>query len=279
MRRELLACAALAVVLTGCGKKSEGEAPSLETVTAASPAANVDARAARTAALSLPQLAYRFSYAIETPADQIRPLMGRHETACREAGSAVCQLVDQSFTDRGEGEVAGRLSLRATPSWLTAFRDGLDADAKAAGGKLKADSADSEDLTAQMVDAEAAIHAKTALRDRLQDLVATRPGKLNDLLAIENELARVQGEIDAAQSSLAVMRGRVAMSQLTVDYGATQPLAADLARSARGSLSLAGGLLTALLQALIVVGPILAPVALIGWLLARRRKARAAPAT
>src|SRR5436190_23744584 len=111
MKRELLACAALTVVLTGCGKKSEGAAPQLETVAAASPGANGDVGAARTPALALPQLAYRFSYAIETRADQIRPLMGRHDQACREAGAAVCQLVDQSFTDRGEGEVAGRLSL------------------------------------------------------------------------------------------------------------------------------------------------------------------------
>ena len=41
---------------------------------------------------------------------------------------------------------------------------------------------------------------------------------LADLLEVERELARVQGEIDARSSELNVMRKRIAMSDLTIAY-------------------------------------------------------------
>ena len=82
----------------------------------------------------------------------------------------------------------------------------------------------SEDLSRQIVDTDAQLRAKTTLRDRLQGLLATHPGKVGDLLAVERELARVQGDIDSAQSELADMRGRVAMSDVTLNYGSSDVL-------------------------------------------------------
>ena len=93
---------------------------------------------------------------------------------------------------------------------------------------------ESEDLTRQIVDTEAAVRARTALRDRLQAILATRPGKLSDLLEVEKELARVQGELDATQSELAVMRTRVVTSLLTITYSSGASLMAP-----RGAMRLA----------------------------------------
>ena len=45
------------------------------------------------------------------------------------------------------------------------------------------------------------------------------PGSLADLLGVERELARVQGEIDSSESNLAATRTRVTMSALTLEYG------------------------------------------------------------
>ena len=94
----------------------------------------------------------------------------------------------------------------------------LEGDAKSAGGRVRSQATTTEDLTRQIVDTEASLRAMTTLRDRLQRLLATRPGKLSDLLDVERELARVQSQIDAQQSNLAVMRTRVSMSELTVAY-------------------------------------------------------------
>ena len=64
----------------------------------------------------------------------------------------------------------------------------------------------SEDLTTKIVDNDAAIRAKIALRDRLQALVAYHSGKLSALLISWTDgLAEVRAEIDAARSDQAVM--------------------------------------------------------------------------
>ena len=76
----------------------------------------------------------------------------------------------------------------------------------------------SEDLTRQVIDTEATLRAQTRLRERLTELLTRHQGKLADLLEVERELARVQGEIDARSSELNVMRKRIAMSDLTIAY-------------------------------------------------------------
>ena len=76
-------------------------------------------------------------------------------------------------------------------------------------------------VTRVIVDTEATLRAKRALRDRLQQLLATRPGSLADLLGVERELARVQGEIDSSEPNLASTRTRVAMSAVTIEYAST----------------------------------------------------------
>jgi hypothetical protein len=240
-----------------------GEAEEIATAAAASS----DAAAAGPAAPSepgvtvpagAPMLAYRYGYGIETPANRVRGLMGQHESACAAAGPGQCQVVSSSVREYGEDRLRANLSFRATPTWLKGFRDGLEGETKAAGGRVTKAEVDSEDLSRQIVDTEARLRAMTTLRDRLQNLLATRPGKLSDLVEIERELARVQGDIDSTQSQLAVMRGRVAMSEVTVEYESIGTLAPQ-------------GVLSPLLQAVtdflgIVVYTLAAMIRLIAWL-------------
>ena len=119
---------------------------------------------------------------------------------------------------RQDGEVTGSLKLRAVPAWVAAFRGRLDAEVEGAGGKLVGQEVSTEDLSRSIVDTGAELRAKTLLRDRLEKLLAERPGKLAELLELEKSIAEVQGEIDATQSELAAMQGRVQMSDLTLDY-------------------------------------------------------------
>ena len=116
---------------------------------------------------------------------------------------------------------SGSLSLRAEPQWLQRFMKSVQSDAIGAAGRVTSQSTTTEDLTREIVDTEATLRAKRALRDRLQQLLATRPGSLADLLGVERELSRVQGEIDSTESNLTAMRTRVAMSALTIEYGSS----------------------------------------------------------
>jgi hypothetical protein len=163
-------------------------------------------------------LAYAYAVSLELPGEHLARTMDAHAAACREAGPRVCQLVTAQRGGDAAIHVRGELSLRAEPRWLQRFMTGVEGDARGAGGRVVSKSTTTEDLTRAIIDTEAALRAKKALRERLEQLLASRPGKLADFLDVERELARVQGEIDSTESNLAAMRTRVAMSSLTVQY-------------------------------------------------------------
>src|SRR5262249_44850213 len=114
--------------------------------------------------------------------------------------------------------MTGAVDIRGEPNWLHTFMGGIGAQASAAGGRVLSQATTTEDLTRSIVDTSAHLRAQTALRDRLQRMLRSHPGRLSDLLDVERELARVQGDIDSTQSELAVMRTRVDMSELTISY-------------------------------------------------------------
>jgi hypothetical protein len=155
---------------------------------------------------------------LEIPSERLASVMDRHVQACEAAGPRRCQLIGSNRSGDPKSDMEGNVSLRGEPAWLDTFKSGMEQEADAAGGRVISEKTHSEDITRQIVDTEARLRAQTALRDRLQDMLRSRPGRLADLLEVERELARVQSEIDSVQSALAVMRTRVAMSELDLQY-------------------------------------------------------------
>jgi hypothetical protein len=214
------------ITLGACAKHpdvaAEGPANSQQTQAAAEDVAKPppDAKAGSTdqaapaPALSIPQLAYVYDYAFALPANRIEQTLDYDQQACVVAGPTVCQLLGSGLTRSDRGLARGRLKLQATSAWIDHFRAGAADEAKAAGGRVDAAKLASEDLSRSLVDTEAALRAKTALRDRLQQLLAARRGKLSDVMDVEHELTQAQADLDATTSELPVMRGRVAMSKL-----------------------------------------------------------------
>lgn len=163
-------------------------------------------------------LAYAYAMGLEIPSQNLASVMDSQVQACQTAGPRLCQLIGSNRSGDPESYMEGYVSMRGEPAWLRTFMAGMEVQADAAGGRIVSQTTNTEDLTRAIVDTEARLRAQSALRDRLQRLLESRPGRLADLLEVERELARVQGEIDAVQSNLAVMRTRVAMSELNLSY-------------------------------------------------------------
>ena len=96
-------------------------------------------------------------------------------------------------------------------------------DAAALGRVLNRAISES-DVTTRYIDTEARLKTRLALRDRLQKLLETAT-TVEDVLNIERELARVQGEIDAMQGQLDYLDRQVAEStlDLTLQIPAVTP--------------------------------------------------------
>jgi hypothetical protein len=305
MRLRSVAALMLALAFSGCGQGGDASAPgggALSDSVASSEVLDVPVtrvapsppqQIAREPLRSEPplppttqiaMLAYSYQVGIEAPAAQVAGLARQHQQACPAAGVKLCQVIEADVRSQSEDFVAARLQLRAEPKWLEAFRAKLEGDAKAADGKLIASSVSTEDLTRQIVDSEAVLRSRKALRVRLEELLRSRPGKLGDLLETERELARVQGEIDSMESALAVMRGRVAMSELTVNYqtapsAVSQSAFEPLLVALRDFVRLAAQSLAAMISFLAVALPWLVLAGGVLWLWLRRRRLRKAAAS
>ena len=289
MRRIGMVAIVAGLALSGCGQTApnnvESSADAAVDVELIEPARMADAspaepRAPATtpAAETAPRIAYVYHYGLEVPVDRAPGLMAQHEQACMSAGAAVCQVIGSDTTRTGRDALAARLEIRAIPTFITQFRDGLGNDAREAGGRVAESSTESEDLIRSLIDTEARLRAQTTLRDRLQGLLANRSGSLEDLLKVETELARVQGEIDAQQSTLAEMRTRVATSRLSIEYRSAGQLApnsafrpvVDAVQDAFSAMMATVGVLITIVAVLIPIGLLAGPIV---WFILRRRRA------
>lgn len=228
--------AAAAAALAGCGRPAEksarvegkpvaaiagrAEAMSVADVAASPPPppAPPEGRPPEPGAEAGVMLAYSYAMGIKAPLKMIAPLIEAHTRACLDAGPKVCQVLGSSINRFSDEQVNGYLSLRAAPAWLKTYRESIPGDAEKAGGEVTQNTVSTEDLTTQITDTQARLDAKIALRDRIKALLERRDGTLADALAAERELANVQGEIDSMKATLEVMRARVAMSALTINY-------------------------------------------------------------
>lgn len=225
MKFALAGCLALSL-LAACSREE-----AYEPDVAAAPEAAVASRAYGGDAIMPPEpqpnndvanagvmLAYSYSMGIKAPKEAIALLVALHERACIEAGTKICQVMGSSVNTYGEDQVSGYLNLRAEPKWLETFRGGVASDAEKSGGELTSNTVSTEDLTQFIIDNTARLEAKKALRERIKNLLETREGTLNDVLAAERALSEVQGEIDSMTASLEAAKARVAMSALSISY-------------------------------------------------------------
>jgi hypothetical protein len=138
-------------------------------------------------------------------------------------------------------------------------------------GKVEHSSVTAEDVGEEYVDVRARVANARRLETRLIDLLATRTGKLEDVLAVERELARVREEIERNEGRMRWLGARVATSTVSVTVSEKAPIVGqNPGQSVLGQAFVRAwqnfiGLVAWTISSL----GVLLPVALVLWLAAR----------
>jgi len=144
-------------------------------------------------------------------------------------------------------------------------------------GKVETVNSQAQDVGEEFVDVTARVTNARRLEERLLSLLANRTGKLDEVLRVERELARVREEIERYEGRLRYLGARVAMSTLTItvhepspiigNNPGENPITSALRRAWRNFVGLVAGVIASL--------GILIPLGLIafaGWVGYRRWK-------
>jgi uncharacterized protein DUF4349 len=91
-------------------------------------------------------------------------------------------------------------------------------------GKVESVNVSAQDVGEEFVDITARVSNARRLEERLITLLASRTGKLQEVLSVERELARVREEIERYEGRLRYLRSRAAISTLAVMVHEPNPL-------------------------------------------------------
>jgi len=141
-------------------------------------------------------------------------------------------------------------------------------------GKLESVNVDTQDVGEEFVDVTARMDNAKRLERRLIDLLATRAGKLKDVLDVEQSLARVREEIERYQGRIRYLQAHTAMSTLSVTVHEPLPVVGEAGHSVMGEAFTQSWrnfvlLLSLAVQSLGVVLP-LGLLAGVAWMVTRR---------
>ena len=286
MRLARIAALAMLIAAQGCSKPAD-EAASMQSssielkeapaaaVDAAAPSADAPAREAAGGSaqtpppsaipVSMPKIAYVYDYGYRIAANEISALQRKHADLCEKQGPQICRILEMRQSG-GEGDYgSGSLTLAVAAPRARSFGMELGKLADASGGSEVSSAISGEDLSKQIVDTEARLRARSLLRDRLMEVLATRKGTVAELVEAERGVAQVNEEIDQARSWLTEMQGRVDFSRFNIGYTSGSPSSGGFFSPIRVALGSIGAILGNLIAAIILAVTMLVPLGLIGF--------------
>jgi hypothetical protein len=217
--------------------------------------------------VSAPKIAYVYDYGFRIAPAKIPEVQRKQADLCESKGPNICRILEMR-QDGAEGDYAsGTLSLAVSAPRARAFGSELSGLVGKADGKQVSSSITGEDLSKQIVDTEARLRARTLLRDRLMEVLASRNGKVSELVEAERSVAQVNEEIDQARSWLAEMQGRVAFSRINISYQSGAPSSGGFVAPIRAAMGNVGSILGTMIAFLIMAATVLVPLGLVGWAL------------
>lgn len=195
--------------------------------------------------------------------------------AVRRLAGALGGFVGDLSMQAGEYEVRRATLVMRIPS--ARFDDAMAGMSPL--GKVEHSSVSAEDVGEEFVDVTARIANARRLESRLVELLATRTGKLEEVLSVERELARVRGEIERYEGRARYLSARVATSTIAVTVSERAPVVGpNPGKSVIGEAFLNAwrnfvGLVAKAIESL----GVLVPVVLLGWAAFRIVQSRRRP--
>jgi hypothetical protein len=86
-------------------------------------------------------------------------------------------------------------------------------------GRVESESQSGQEVTSQYIDLEARLTNARNTLERLTDILGKRTGKLSDVLAVENEIDRVRGEIERMEAERKNLANQVALATINTTVG------------------------------------------------------------
>lgn len=207
----------LALLLVGCGAQAESkfgstrdafEGPSAGGESAptekSGETANLDAAQRKDVELKIIYTAY-----ISLMVDNLDEL----DVQLREQVKSLKGYVSNSSVSRANRQYPyGSWTLRIPTTEYKGFIEGL-----AKYGTVESVQETAEDVTEEYVDLESRLTNQRRLETRLAELLENQTGKLDDVLSVERELARIRGEIERIEGRLRYLGNQVNFSTVTIN--------------------------------------------------------------
>jgi hypothetical protein len=151
-------------------------------------------------------------------------------------------------------------------------------------GTVQRQAEDESDVTQEHIDLSARLENLKAQEERLRDFFAEAE-KVEEMLAIEEQLGRVRGEIESLSAQIAYLERQSAMATVTVELAGIPPVVSPVGSDWGFMRAITQGIrgFVGTINAMIVVAMSALPlivVAVVVWLVARaflRRRRSAAP--
>lgn len=243
----------VALALAACGGGQQMASKSTETFDVEEPLAEASAPPAAPGA----QIAYAYSVSYAFDRRTVAAVQGEQLALCRKLGPARCLVVRSTLNTPGPDDhiVSDEAVLLIDARQAEALTRRFDTIAEAGGARRSRREVVAEDVTKQMIDADASVRAKQALSERLLAIIRSGNGKVGELVEAERAYATTNEELEAARATRAALAQRVAMSRLTIGYvfndmpGGSSPVAASIATAGETLSTSVAALVTFLVAA------------------------------
>jgi hypothetical protein len=221
------------------------------------------------------RIAFSESFVVELPGSAVEAIQQKTLADCLAAG---CTLLNTRLDRLRDGSVEGSISVRIAPDRYRAFADAIVAPP----ARLISHAETAEDKTIPLLDIEKRLDAQIALRDRLSSMLKQAGTGVADLVAVEKQLADVQGTIESETAQRDYLRTITDTVKVDVSYNGLiqqagpvdlSPMRAALDRFAQTAIESFGDMIGWVAYAL----PWLPLAALGAWLVVRVLRRRTGP--